>query len=179
MEEKPKMRKVAKQFKLTQDGLLYEMRDSEPRLCIPADSRLRGQILHDHHDAPIAGHLGEEKTLASVKRRYFWPKMTRDIRRYVKTCDSCQRNKPSNRQPAGLLQPLPIPEDRWVDLSMDFIVELPCTKKGYDAVLVVVDRLTKRAHFCPTTTRRDRTRDGESVHRQHIPLAWTAAHHSV
>jgi transposase InsO family protein len=148
----PKMRKIAKHFKLTQDGLLYEMRGSEPRLCIPADNRLLEQILHDHHDAPMAGHLGEEKTLASVKRRYFWPKMTRDIKRYVKTCDSCQRNKPSNRRPAGLLQPLPIPEGRWEDISMDFIVELPRTKKGHDAILVVVDRLTKRAHFCPTTT---------------------------
>jgi len=92
------MHKIAKRFKLMQHGLLYEMGDSEPRLCIPADRKLRGQILHDHHDAPMAGHLGEEKTLASVKRHYFWPKMTRDIRRYVKTCDSCQRNKPSNHR---------------------------------------------------------------------------------
>jgi hypothetical protein len=148
----PRMRKTTKRFKLTQNGLLYEMRGSEPRLCIPADNKLRGQILHDHHDAAIAGHLGEEKTLASVKQRYFWPKMARDVQRYVKTCDSCQRNKPVNRRPAGPLQPLPIPEGRWEDISMDFIVELPRTKQGYDAILVVVDRLTKRAHFCPTTT---------------------------
>jgi hypothetical protein len=148
----PRMRKTTKRFKLTRDGLLYEMRGSEPRLCIPADSKLRGQILHDHHDAAIAGHLGEEKTLASVKQRYFWPKMARDVLRYVKTCDSCQRNKPANRRPAGPLQPLPIPEGRWEDISMDFIVELPRTKQGYDAILVVVDRLTKRAHFIPTTT---------------------------
>jgi transposase InsO family protein len=146
------MRKAAKRFKLTQDGLLYETRGSEPRLCIPADNRLRGRILHDHHDAPMAGHLGEEKTLASVKQRYFWPKMTRDVKRYIKTCDSCQRNKPSNQRPAGLLQPLPIPDGRWEDIAMDFVVELPRTKKGHDAILVVVDRLTKRAHFCPTTT---------------------------
>jgi hypothetical protein len=145
-------RKYIKQFKLTDDGLIYEMRDMEPRLCIPNDKTLRTQILYDHHDTPLAGHLGRDKTLARIKDKFYWPKMSQDVNRYVKTCDACQRFKASNQTPAGLLQPLQIPQERWTDISMDFVVQLPRTAQGYDAILVVVDRLTKRAHFCPTTT---------------------------
>ena len=96
-------RKYMKQFKLT-DGLIYEMRDMEPRLCIPSDKTLRTQILHDHHDTPLAGHLGRDKTLARIKDKFYWPRMDHDIKRYVKTCDTCQRFKTSNQSPAGLLQ---------------------------------------------------------------------------
>jgi hypothetical protein len=145
-------RDYSNQFFVTEDGLVYEKRGRQPRLCIPADTKLRVEIMHERHDAPIAGHFGVDKTVASIHRNYWWPHLRRDVGRYVASCESCQRNKPSQQSPAGLLQPLPVPENRWEDITMDYIVQLPATPRGYDAILVVVDRMTKCAHFIPTTT---------------------------
>jgi hypothetical protein len=146
-------RKVSKQFRLgADDGLLYEMSQGNPRLCIPKADRLQGDIIREHHDAPTAGHFGITKTVAQVQRLYWWPALRQDVTAYVRSCDSCQRFKPSQQQPAGKLQSLPVPEGRWQDLSMDLIVQLPRTPRGKDAIFVVVDRLTKRAHFMATTT---------------------------
>ena len=152
-EGNPGMRSRVARFKLD-DGLIYFIQDPDtPRLCIPKVKHIRLHILHDHHYAQIAGHLGIDKTYAGVTRSYFWPKLTQEVYRYVTSCDACQRNKSSNRQPAGLLQPLDLPGQRWEQVSMDFIVQLPKTKKnGFDAILVVVDRLTKRIHLIPTYT---------------------------
>jgi len=74
--------------------------------------------------------------------------MKTDIKNFVATCEVCQRNKSDNLSPAGLLQPLPIPTQVWTDISMDFIGGLP-KSNGKDSILVVVDRLTKYAHFIP------------------------------
>ena len=73
------------------------------RLYIPADDALRTRLLHECHDAPTAGHLGKDKTLEQVKRRFYWPGMDADILQYVRTCDACQRNKPSQQATAGLV----------------------------------------------------------------------------
>lgn len=79
--------------------------------------------------------------------------MSRTIKEFVRTCDVCQKSKPKKHAPVGLLQPIPIPHQPFEVISMDFISELPCTSEGYDAVLVVVDKLTKYAITIPTTTR--------------------------
>ena len=130
------------------NGLLFRGK----RLVIPNSPNLHLLILHDLHDAPIAGHFGRAKTLQRVKQRYTWKGIDQTIADYVNSCTHCQRNKNRTHQPYGQLQPLPIPTDRWQSLSWDFIVHLPHTKKGHDAIWVVVDRLTKRARFIPTTT---------------------------
>ena len=78
--------------------------------------------------------------------------MKKDIAAYVAVCDICQRVKAEHQKPAGLLQPLPIPEWKWDKIGMDFITGLPRTKAGYDSIWVVVDRLTKVAHFIPVKT---------------------------
>nr|CAG8669347.1 10086_t:CDS:2 [Entrophospora candida] len=75
-----------------------------------------------------------------------------NIQKYITSCDSCQRNKSNNKQPAGLLQPLSTPLKHWEQVMMDFIVQLPTTCKGYDAIVVIVDHLSKHAHFCPIHT---------------------------
>ena len=75
--------------------------------------------------------------------------MKRDIAEYVAKCDTCQRVKAEHQRPAGLLKPLKIPIWKWDDISMDFIVGLPRTQRGHDAIWVIVDRLTKVAHFLP------------------------------
>src|SRR6185436_8781227 len=148
----PHLRTQAGRFRLINNLLYHQHGTDEPRLCIPNDATLRLKILHDHHDSPIAGHLGIDKTIANISHHFFWPKMTKQIKAYVSSCDACQRNKGSNQKPAGLIQPLPIPQKRWQQVTMDFITQLPITKRKNDAIFVVVDRFSKRVHFEPTTT---------------------------
>ena len=78
--------------------------------------------------------------------------MKSDIAQFVVHCDTCQRIKAEHQKPAGLLQPLPIPVWKWDEIGMDFVVGLPKTQKGYDSIWVIVDRLTKVAHFLPVRT---------------------------
>jgi hypothetical protein len=124
------------------DGLLYE----GDRVYIPADSTLRTKILGECHDTPITGHLGRDKTLERVRRAYFWPGWERDTRAFVRSCDACQRSKARNQAPSGLLQPIPLPENRWEHVTMDLITCLPRTRANHTAIAVFVDRLTKQLH---------------------------------
>jgi len=135
-------------YTMGEDGLL---RYDHTRLCIPRGP-LRAQILHDHHDIPMAGHQGIERTYSAVHKLFYWPRMNNDVRNYVKSCDSCQRIKASQQVPAGLLQPLPIPRQPWDQVSMDFITQLPQTKAGWDAIVVFVDTFSKMVHLVPTKT---------------------------
>ena len=135
-------------YSLGEDGIL---RYDQTRICIPKGP-LRAQILHDHHDIPTAGHQGIERTYTTIHKLFYWPRMNNDVRNYVKSCDSCQRIKASQQVPAGLLQPLPIPQQPWDQVSMDFIVQLPVTKAGFDAIVVFVDTFSKMVHLAPTKT---------------------------
>lgn len=130
-------------------GVLYHVPSS--RLYIP-DGKLRRTLLHEAHDATTSGHLGRHKMLARLQSHFYWPNMDRTIRDYVRTCPACQHNKPSSQPPFGLLQPLPIPERTWKDVSIDLITALPVTASGHDAIVVVVDRLSKMIHCIPTVT---------------------------
>jgi hypothetical protein len=78
--------------------------------------------------------------------------MKREIAEYVARCDNCWRIKTEHQRPTGLLQPLQIPQWKWDEIRMDFIVSLPSTRTGYDSIWVVVDHLTKPAHFIPVKT---------------------------
>ncbi|GBG83168.1 hypothetical protein CBR_g36784 [Chara braunii] len=104
----------------------------------------------EFHDQAVAGHMGFHKTLARVSRLYVWPKRKDFVKDYVAECPTCHEVNSANHLPYGLLQPLPIPEGRWQSISMDFIGPLrPPTPRGYDAILVVVERFTKCARFVP------------------------------
>lgn len=138
---------------IKEDGRWYLIKDKQMRLCIPRkDTALKEQLLHEHHDTPYSGHLGIDKTLHSLQRYFYWRNMHDTIYDYVQSCEMCQRNKASNQKPSGLLQPIPIPERRWDQITMDLITQLPKTKTGYDAIVVFVDRLSKQTHFVPTHT---------------------------
>jgi hypothetical protein len=115
------------------------------RLYIPES--LRKDILFMCHDSPIAGHYGQKRTVELVKRDFYWPGMTTFIRSYVQGCHHCARNKHATNAPHGLLRPLPVPEHRWSRVGLDFITSLPPTAAGNDAILVMVDALTKRGKF--------------------------------
>ncbi len=132
---------------VTQQGQYYYVGS---RLCIPKSRALRLQILTESHDAPLAGHLGHNKTLSSVAERFWWPHMSRTVRAYVGSCVVCQRTKPTSQLPPGLLQPLPIPSAPWTNITMDLITDLP-PADGFDSIAVFVDTFTKMAHFAPTT----------------------------
>jgi transposase InsO family protein len=142
----PSLRAILSRYSLNDRLLWY----NNEQMCVPRLNHVRRQILHNNHDAPIAGHPRFGKTYLSIQCRFYWPKMDRLIRRYVTSCDACQRAKSDNRAPAGLLQPLPIPTRPWESVGMDFITHLPRTTGGYDSILVVVCRLSKQALFIPT-----------------------------
>jgi len=110
-----------------------------PRMAIPNNKELRTKLLQEYHDNVISGHLGVEKTTDALMKYYYWPRMNKTVYKYVTSCDECQRNKGRTHQPFGLLQPLTTPTRRWEQVTMDFIVQLPLTKKKHDAIIVFVD----------------------------------------
>jgi hypothetical protein len=116
-------------------------------IVVPKNEEVRQQILDEAHLSRYSIHPGSTKMYQDLKQHYWWTKMKIEIARYVAKCDTCRRIKAIHMKTAGPLQSLPIPTWKWEDISMDFIVGLPKTAKGYDSVWVIVDRLTKIAHF--------------------------------
>jgi hypothetical protein len=122
------------------------------KVYVPNDMIVKRLIMQELHDSKYGGHFGITKTRKLVERIFWWPKMRAEIEHHVRTCTVCLQNKALNMKPAGLLQPLPVPARPWDSVSFDFIVKLPLTKAGHDAIVVFIDRLTKMVHFAPTTT---------------------------
>jgi hypothetical protein len=114
---------------------------------VPKDADVRQQILDEVHLSRYSIHPGSTKMYQDLKQHYWWTKMKIEIARYVARCDTCRRVKAIHMKTAGPLQSFPIPTWKWEDISMDFIVRLPRTTKGFDSIWVIVDRLTKIAHF--------------------------------
>jgi len=117
------------------------------RLCIPQGS-LRASLIREAHEGGLMGHFGTNKTLEVLKEHFYWPHMHKHVDRHCNSCLACLRAK-SKVQPHGLYIPLPIPSKPWVDISMDFVLGLPRTRKCRDSIFVVVDRFSKMAHFIP------------------------------
>ncbi|KAK1595677.1 hypothetical protein QYE76_018379 [Lolium multiflorum] len=123
------------------DGFLFRAN----KLCVP-ESSVRLLLLQESHAGGLMGHFGREKTLLMLADHFYWPKMRRDVDRYVKRCITCNKSK-SKLKPHGLYTPLPAPTTPWEDISMDFVLGLPRTKRGHDSIFVVVDRFSKMSHF--------------------------------
>ena len=124
------------------------MKGGRQRVCISgADERTR--VMAEYHDTKIGGHFGELKMLQRMQPHVYWPNMKKDINRYVKTCDTCQRTKAVRDKPQGLVQPIPTPTDRWEHVSVDLTGRLPVSA-GYTAIGVVVDMFTKRVTLLAT-----------------------------
>ncbi|KAL0537606.1 hypothetical protein IC582_026589 [Cucumis melo] len=133
------------EFSISSDGgLLFER-----RLCVPSDSAVKTELLSEAHSSPFSMHPGSTKMYQDLKRVYWWRNMKREVAEFVNRCLVCQQVKAPRQKPAGLLQPLSIPEWKWENVSMDFITGLPRTLRGFMVIWVVVDRLTKSAHFVP------------------------------
>ncbi len=139
-------------FEFTVDGgLIYALIKNRKRLYVPF-KRLQTKVMAANHDHVTAGHVGMDKTVELVARHYYWRGIAQTVQRYVKSCLLCQRMKSSNQKPAGLMQPLPIPDNTWEHVSLDLIGPLPTTANGFNCIVTVVDKLSKMAHFIATTT---------------------------
>uniref|UniRef100_A0A2N9G885 RNA-directed DNA polymerase n=1 Tax=Fagus sylvatica TaxID=28930 RepID=A0A2N9G885_FAGSY len=134
---------IAQQF---EDPELYKLRD---RVKAKGVIDFRKRIMEEAHSTPYTVHPGATKMYRDVKAVFWWIGMKNDIAKYVAECLTCQQVKAEHQRPGGLLQPLPIPEWKWEHVTMDFVVGLPRSLKGHDAIWVIVDRLTKSAHFLP------------------------------
>jgi hypothetical protein len=119
------------------------------RLCVPQKYERKMDILREGHRTPYTVHPGETKMCRDLKQNFLWKRMKFDIAKYVAAYGVCQLVKAEHKMCVGLLKPLEIPEWKWEHIIMDFVVGLPHTPRGKDAIWVVVDRLTKSAHFIP------------------------------
>ncbi|KAA0064254.1 DNA/RNA polymerases superfamily protein [Cucumis melo var. makuwa] len=121
----------------------------EGHLCVPEDSAVKIELLTEAHSSPFTMHPGSTKMYQDLRSVYWWRNMKREVADFVSRCLVCQQVKAPRQRLAGLLQPLSVPGWKWESVSMDFITGLPRTLKGYTVIWVVVDRLTKSAHFVP------------------------------
>ncbi|KAL2236318.1 UNVERIFIED_CONTAM: Retrovirus-related Pol polyprotein from transposon opus [Sesamum indicum] len=132
-------------FSIRIDGVIV----NGGRVCVPDTDGLRERILREAHNAPYAMHLGTKKMYRNLRPYYWWQTMKKDVAEFVANCMTCQQVKAEHQAPAGKLRPLSIPEWKWEKITMDFVVGLPRTFKKHDTIWVIVDRLTKSAHFLP------------------------------
>ncbi|QSZ34660.1 hypothetical protein DSL72_007514 [Monilinia vaccinii-corymbosi] len=124
------------------NGLLYY----RGKLYVPALDELKAALLRLYHDSPVTGHPHRTRTFELLSRDYYWPGYYDYVSCWVRNCHSCHRAAPNRRGQEGVLRLLPIPQQAWLHISVDFITHLP-RSSGYDTIFVVVDRLTKMKHF--------------------------------
>lgn len=127
------------------DGIFYY----QNRIWIPDRDNLRTFLMEEIHKSRYSIHPGADKMYHGLKNNYWWPGMKKDIALFVAKCLTCSRVKAEHQRPSGLLVQPEIPTWKWEAIAMDFITKLPRTTKGHDSIWVIVDRLTKSAHFIP------------------------------
>jgi hypothetical protein len=137
------------------------------RLYVLANEKLHAELLRLYHASPVAGHMGRARTYEVLFRKYYWPGMLSYVERWVRNCHTCKRTTASKEARQGVLRPLPIPQRAWQDISMDFITHLP-NSYGYNAILVIIDRLTKMKHFIHCK----KTCNSEKVARLYVKYIW-------
>ena len=134
-----------KDYSMGGDGILR----FKGRVCVPGGPTFRKTILEEGHKSRLSIHPGMIKMYKYLKESFWWNGMKKDVADFVAQCLVCQKAKIEHQRPGGTLQPLDIPKWKWDSISMDFVTHLPRSTKGHDAVWVIVDRLTKCAHFLP------------------------------
>ncbi|KAJ9561702.1 hypothetical protein OSB04_006862 [Centaurea solstitialis] len=116
---------------------------------VPRMGELRKQLLEKAHRSKYSVHPGTNKMYQDLRHFYWWSGMKKDVAHFVERCLTCLQVKSEHQRPYGKLQLLEIPQWKWDHITMDFVTKLPRTPKGFDAIWVIVDRLTKSAHFLP------------------------------
>ena len=135
-------------YTLGEDDLLYysTAEDDTLRVLVPDIDDLKHQLVYEYHNTPVGGHLGREKTYLNLSRDFYWNRMYKWVRKHVRTCEICQRVKPSPCQQAPL-RSLPVASDCWKSMSMDFIFGFPKDALKNTGILVFVDRFRKMVHL--------------------------------
>ncbi|KAI3494636.1 hypothetical protein L1887_40553 [Cichorium endivia] len=139
------LRGMDKSFELREDGARYFMN----RIWTPKFGGFRELVMEEAHKTKYSIHPGSDKMYLDLKKFYWWPNMKAEIATFVSKCLTCAKVKVEYQRPSGLLQQPEIPEWKWERITMDFITKLPKTTGGHDTIWVIVDRLTKSAHFLP------------------------------
>ena len=134
-------------FQIRDDGVI--VRGS--RMCVPEISELKREIMEEAHSSAYAMHPGSTKMYHTLREHYWWKGMKKEIVNFVTRCLTCQQVKAEQKKPAGKIQPLPILVWKWDKITMDFVTGLLRTRRQHDAIWVIVDRLTKSAHFLPVS----------------------------
>ena len=124
----------------------------QDRLCVPEVDGLKETIMSEAHNSHYSIHPGSTKMYRDLREVYWWHGMKKDIAKFVSECPNCQQVKVEHQRPGGLAQDIEIPTWKWEDVNMDFVVGLPRTRRQFDSIWVVVDRMTKSAHFLPVKT---------------------------
>jgi hypothetical protein len=143
------------------------------RICVLEIDSLCETILKEAHDLFYSIHPGSTKMYQDMKQKYWWYGLKKDVASHEALCGVCQRVKAEHQRPAGLLHPLKIHEWKWEEIGMDFIVGLPRMSTRYESIWVIVDRLTKVAHFIPVKT----TYSGAKL--AELYMAWIVCSHGV
>jgi hypothetical protein len=136
-------------FREDTEGVLW----FKDRLVVPKKEALKRKILNEAHTSRYSIHPGSTKMYHDLRHQFWWTRMKHEIARYVSECDTCRKVKANYMKPEGLLQHLSIPDWKWDDISMDFIVGLPLAVRKFDSIWVIVNRLTKSAHIIPVHTK--------------------------
>lgn len=153
---------IQEKRKLSEAGTITEFEKSidgiwrcNGKFCVPKNLGLRRTILGEAHKIKLSIHPGATKMYRDFRQRYWWPGMKKQVAEYLASCLTCQKAKVEHQKPAGMLQSLEVPHWKWDSISMDFLVALPKTQRKFDSISVIVDRLTKSAHFLPVKTTDD------------------------
>nr|GFB41145.1 putative reverse transcriptase domain-containing protein [Tanacetum cinerariifolium] len=152
------------EFRLDDDNVLWQ----DTRLVVPNDVSLREALLTEAHSLPFLVHPGSTKMYHDLKQYLWWSSMKKDVATFVSKCLICQQVKIEHQRASGLLQQLDFPVWKWDEISMDFVTGLPQTQRRHDTIWVVVDRLTKSAHFLPI--RKDYSRELNMRQRRWLEL---------
>jgi hypothetical protein len=122
------------------------------RLVVPRKEALKKKILDESHTSRYSIHPGSNKMYHDLRQQFWWTRMKRGAACYISECDTCWKVKYDYMKPGGLLEPLSIPKRKWDDISLDFIMGLPMMTRKFDLIWLIVDRLSKSAHFIPVNT---------------------------
>ena len=137
------------------NGILYVHDQSQDsnldfwRIIVPENEVVKTQVVQELPCTPYSAHPGIQRTVARVKRYFYWKGMVGDIRQFVENCAVCQTEKSDHTLAKGKLTSTHIPESKWSEISIDFVTDLPPSATGRDTILVTVDKATRMVHLTP------------------------------
>ena len=141
-------------FKLSNSLLMvHDQKQDESldfwRIVVPEDKAIKEQIVEELHSTPYSAHPGIQRTIGRVRKSFYWKGMLGDVRQFVEQCPVCQMEKSDHQLAKGKLTSTQIPEEKWKEISIDFITDLPMSAGNKDTVLTIVDKATRMVHLVP------------------------------